>query len=106
MTDLRTAAQQALEALERLQNAIYNIGGEHVTGLYVANDAADSAEKPMGALRAALAQQAEQQEPCEPLEVLKRALEIIAVGDSKNPQQDAADALIDIGFWSGEGAAR
>ena len=56
--------------------------------------------------RTALAQQAEQQEPCEPLEVLKRALEIIAVGDSKNPQQDAADALIDIGFWSGEGAAR
>jgi hypothetical protein len=52
-------------------------------------------------LRAALAQ-----EPCEPLEVLKRALEIIAVGDSKNPQQDAADALVDIGFWSGEGAAR
>ena len=51
-------------------------------------------------LRAALAQQAP--EPCEPLEVLKRALEIIAVGDSKNPQQDAADALVDIGFWSGE----
>ena len=46
------------------------------------------------------------QEPCEPLEALKRALEIIAVGDSKNPQQDASDALIDIGFWSGEGAAR
>ena len=60
----------------------------------------------MTTLRAALAQQAEQQEPCEPLEVLKRALEIIAVGDSKNPQQDAADALVDIGFWSGEGAAR
>ena len=56
MTDQeRAVMQQALEALERLQNAIYNIGGEHVTGLYVANDAADSAEKPMGALRAALA---------------------------------------------------
>ena len=70
---------------------------------------AESAGYPVAlikALRAALAQQAEQQEPCEPLEVLKRALEIIAVGDSKNPQQDAADALVDIGFWSGEGAAR
>ena len=58
----------------------------------------------IAALRAALAQPAP--EPCEPLEVLKRALEIIAVGDSKNPQQDAADALVDIGFWSGEGSAR
>ncbi len=59
MSDLRQAAQQALEALELLQNAIYNIGGEHVTGWGYANDAADSAEKPITALRAALAQQAE-----------------------------------------------
>jgi hypothetical protein len=55
MNDLRTAAQQALEALELLQNAIYNIGGEHVTGWGYANDA-DSAEKPITDLRAALAE--------------------------------------------------
>jgi hypothetical protein len=55
----RALVEQALEALERLQNAIYNIGGEHVTGLFVANAAADSAEKPMGTLRAALAQSPE-----------------------------------------------
>jgi hypothetical protein len=52
----RALVEQALGALERLQNAIYNIGGEHVTGLFVANAAADSAEKPMGTLRAALAE--------------------------------------------------
>jgi hypothetical protein len=46
--------QQALEALELLQNAIYNIGGEHVTGWGYANDAADSAEKPITDLRDAL----------------------------------------------------
>jgi formate dehydrogenase assembly factor FdhD len=50
----RATVEQALEALERLQNAIYNIGGEHVTGLFVANAAADSAEKPMDTLRAAI----------------------------------------------------
>jgi hypothetical protein len=58
----RALVEQALEALERLQNAIYNIGGEHVTGLFVANAAADSAEKPMGTLRAALAQPAPESE--------------------------------------------
>jgi hypothetical protein len=51
----RSTVEQALEALELLQNAIYNIGGEHVTGWGYANDAADSAEKPITALRAALA---------------------------------------------------
>ena len=91
MTDLRKAAQQALEALYE-ETAWFGPTPKGAAAI--------------AALKAALAQQDEQQEPCEPLEVLKRALEIIAVGDSKNPQQDAADALIDIGFWSGEGAAR
>jgi hypothetical protein len=60
MTTLQTAAQQALEALELLQNAIYNIGGEHVTGLGYANHAADSAEKPITGLKAALAEPVEE----------------------------------------------
>lgn len=66
MTTLREAAQQALEALELLQNAIYNIGGEHVTGWDYANYAADSAEKPITTLKAALA------EPVEPVAWWKR----------------------------------
>jgi hypothetical protein len=56
----RAVVEQALEALELLQNAIYNIGGEHVTGWGYANDAADSAEKPITTLKAALV---EPQEP-------------------------------------------
>ena len=90
MNDLRQAAmQQALEALDEAATFHRNLPDQHARRLAA-----------MTALRAALAQ-----EPCEPLEALKRALEIIAVGDSKNPQQDAAAALVDIGFWSG-GAAR
>ena len=99
MNDLRQAAmQQALEALEKHQEAL-RVWPEHTLAPHECV-AMDVSGKAITALRTAMAQ-----EPCEPLEVLKRALEIIAVGDSKNPQQDAAAALVDIGFWSG-GAAR
>lgn len=99
MTDLHKADQQALEALFALRALFrddalacsYQTLGQCRTALLQAMDCAAMAQEP-----------AEQQEPCEPLEVLKRALEIIAVGDSKNPRQDAADALVAIGFWSGE----
>ena len=59
----RATLQQVLEAMQLLQNAIYNIGGEHVTGLGEANDSAESAEKPIEALCAALAEQPAEQEP-------------------------------------------
>jgi hypothetical protein len=89
----RALVEQALETIEGLtRDRLFTAEWARVHGATIA------------ALRTALAQPAP--EPCEPLEVLKRALEIIAVGDSKNPQQDAADALVDIGFWSGEGSAR
>ena len=35
-------------------------------------------------------------------DTLRQALEIIAVGDSKDPKADAAQALRDVGFWKKE----
>lgn len=32
-------------------------------------------------------------------DALRRALEIIAVGDAKNPQAQAAEELISLGYW-------
>lgn len=35
-------------------------------------------------------------------EKLRQQLEIIALGDSENPIQDAKDILVEIGFWNAE----
>jgi hypothetical protein len=60
----------ALEALETMQNAIYNIGGEHVTDLGYAVEKADVAEQAITALRQAInaAEQREQAQQAEPWE--------------------------------------
>jgi hypothetical protein len=56
------AMKQALEALEAMQNAIYNIGGEHVIDLGYAVEKADVAQEAITSLRQAIAE-AEKQEP-------------------------------------------
>lgn len=38
-------------------------------------------------------------------DALRRALEVIAVGDSKNPVIDAADELVALGYWRAEAVA-
>jgi hypothetical protein len=35
----------------------------------------------------------------EPVAVMQQALEVIAVGDSKNPSKDACDVLVELGIW-------
>ena len=52
----RKVMEQALEALEGMQNAIYNIGGEHVTDLNYAVEKADVAEQTITTIKEALAQ--------------------------------------------------
>ena len=51
----RKVMELALEALEGMQNAIYNIGGEHVIDLNYAVEKADVAEQAITALEKALA---------------------------------------------------
>ena len=58
---MRQALELALEALEGMQNAIYNIGGEHVIDLNYAVEKADVAEQAITAIKEALAQP--EQEP-------------------------------------------
>ena len=53
---MRQALELALEALEGMQNAIYNIGGEHVIDLNYAVEKADVAEQAITAIKEALAQ--------------------------------------------------
>ena len=48
------ALKLALEALEEMQNAIYNIGGEHVIDLNFAIEQADVSEFAINAVKAAL----------------------------------------------------
>ena len=50
------ALKLALEALEGMQNAIYNITGEHVIDLKYAVEKADAAEQTITAIKEALAQ--------------------------------------------------
>ncbi len=52
------AMKQALEALEEMQNAIYNIGGEHVIDLNFAIERADVAEITITSLRQAIQEEA------------------------------------------------
>ena len=52
----RKVMELALEALEGMQNAIYNIGGEHVIDLNYAVEKADVAEQTITAIKEALAQ--------------------------------------------------
>ena len=49
--------KMAIEALEAMQNAIYNIGGEHVIDLNYAIEKADVAQEAIKALEEALAKQ-------------------------------------------------
>ncbi|CAB4121027.1 hypothetical protein UFOVP10_7 [uncultured Caudovirales phage] len=55
----REALKLGLEALEGMQNAIYNIEGEHVIGLGWAIEQADVTEQAITAIKAALAQPAQ-----------------------------------------------
>ena len=48
------------------------------------------------------ATQMERERCTEERDRLRRALEVIAVGDSKNPIEDAADELVALGFWRKE----
>ena len=64
MTTQTKALKMALEALEGMQNAIYNIYGEHVIDLKYAVEKADVAEQTITAIKEALAQtQKPEQEP-------------------------------------------
>lgn len=56
----REALKLALEALESMQNAIYNIEGEHVIGLSYAIEQADVTEQAITVIRKALAQPAQE----------------------------------------------
>ena len=56
----REALKLALEALEGMQNAIYNIEGEHVIGLSYAIEQADVTEQAITVIRKALAQPAQE----------------------------------------------
>ena len=53
------ALKLALEALEGMQNAIYNIGGEHVIDLNYAVEKADVAEQTITTIKEALVQEQE-----------------------------------------------
>ena len=59
MTTQTKALKMALEALEGMQNAIYNIYGEHVIDLKYAVEKADVAEQTITAVKEALAQMQE-----------------------------------------------
>lgn len=58
MTSKEDALRLTLEALEEMQNAIYNIEGEHVIGLSYAIEQADVAQPAITALKEALAKTA------------------------------------------------
>ena len=53
---MKEALKLALEALEGMQNAVYNISGEHVIDLNYAIEQADVAEQAITAIKTALAQ--------------------------------------------------
>jgi len=57
--DKDTALRLALEALEKMQNAIYNVGGEHVIDLNFAIEQADVSEDAITAIKVALEEEDE-----------------------------------------------
>lgn len=85
MTDpIRVAAQALLDAVDARHDQPPPLKYTVPYGAVVALSAALSATQPAADERT---------------DALRRALEIIAVGDSKNPQADAAEELIALGYW-------
>ena len=61
------ALRLALEALEKMQNAIYNIGGEHAIDLNFAIEQADVSEEAITAIKAALLSRSDGEAKDEPV---------------------------------------
>ena len=77
---------------------------DNSSGIYrPAADAADDiehlAQAAAGNFRQAMLNGEEAQVAQQRCDALRRALEIIAVGDAQNPQAQAAEELIALGYW-------
>ena len=72
----KSTVKQLLEALEGMQNAIYNIEGEHVIGLSYATEEADVAQQAIITVKEALAQPAQEPDWKEQYEYQKRRAEM------------------------------
>lgn len=96
----RELLQQAIDALEDMNNGWKYIRSSHGDLYGVGWDRAQGkADDAIAALRQALVAPQPEQVALDERDALRRALEIIAVGDAQNPQAQAAEELIALGYW-------
>ena len=103
----KSTVKQLLEALEGMQNAIYNIEGEHVIGLSYATEEADVAQQAIITVKEALAQPAQEPDWKEQYEYQKRRAEMwIAkyekdIGPLEKAQPAQEPEMLTIAYQSG-----